>query len=247
MLPEDLAPVRVIPTDKIQGRDRRGIRAQEDGREVGRSGHDRRPGRGYSVPLISAGLEHPASAGVKVDRESQSAAADPTSRPSSEQAKAEARRSSCSARRSRRRPALLPAAEVEGLYRRLLRHGRDLRLVAVHAYRAATSRRSASTSTTSRSRSRTSLPFEKQFGQTNSFGAPSWVAVQMIAMGIRNSCADGNDKPRRSSPRHRQGQDQDLDARRSRSRSTSGDVMGGVGFTIFQIGNDGSYSVVQKG
>ena len=26
-----------------------------------------------------------------------------------------------------------------------------------------------------------------------------------------------------------------------------GDVVGGVGFTIFQIGSDGSYNVVQKG
>jgi len=29
--------------------------------------------------------------------------------------------------------------------------------------------------------------------------------------------------------------------------SNTGDVVGGVGFTIFQIGNDGSYNTVQKG
>src|SRR5207253_5319493 len=33
--------------------------------------------------------------------------------------------------------------------------------------------------------------FEKKYGKTISFGAPSWVAVQMMAMGISNACADG--------------------------------------------------------
>ena len=33
--------------------------------------------------------------------------------------------------------------------------------------------------------------FKNKFGDTNSFGAPTWVATQMIAMAISKACADG--------------------------------------------------------
>ena len=57
--------------------------------------------------------------------------------------------------------------------------------------------------------------FEKQYGQTNSFGAPSWVAVQTIAMGISRLVCRRQDEPRRGSPRHRQGQAEDLAPRQA--------------------------------
>lgn len=89
--------------------------------------------------------------------------------------------------------------------------------------------------------------FEKKYGPTISFGAPSFIAVQAIAMGISTSCADG---------RTSRGE-----VRRDIGKVTMktsllgapiafdkfGDVVGGVGFTIFQIGGNGSYNVVQKG
>ena len=89
--------------------------------------------------------------------------------------------------------------------------------------------------------------FEKKYGQTISFGAPSWVAVQMIAMGISNACADGHV----SRPEVRR----DIGKVKIKTSLLGkpiafdkfGDVVGGVGFTIFQIGGDGSYNVVQKG
>ena len=91
--------------------------------------------------------------------------------------------------------------------------------------------------------------FKARFGDTISFGAPSFVAVQAIAMGISAACADGQG---RAVPRSA------VRSARSRCRTSllgaarsafdkSGDVVGGVGFTIFQIGNDGSYNIVQKG
>jgi branched-chain amino acid transport system substrate-binding protein len=89
--------------------------------------------------------------------------------------------------------------------------------------------------------------FEKKYGKTISFGAPSFVAVQTIAMGISAACADGH----ASRPEVRR----DIGKVKLKtsllgkpiSFDKFGDVVGGVGFTIFKIGNDGSYNVVQKG
>ena len=89
--------------------------------------------------------------------------------------------------------------------------------------------------------------FEKQYGQTNSFGAPSWVAVQTIAMGISASCADG--KTSRGEVRRDIGNVKLKTSLLGKPIAFDkfGDVVGGVGFTIFQIGSGGQYSVVQKG
>jgi branched-chain amino acid transport system substrate-binding protein len=89
--------------------------------------------------------------------------------------------------------------------------------------------------------------FTKRFGDTNSFGLPTWVAVQMIATAVSQACADGKitrNEVRRLVP--------------SVSLTTSllgkpiafqknGDQKGGVSFTIFQIQGDRSYKVVQPG
>lgn len=89
--------------------------------------------------------------------------------------------------------------------------------------------------------------FKARFGDTISFGAPNFVAVQAIAMGVSAACADG--RVSRAEVRREIGK-----VRMSTSLlgapirfSNTGDVVGGVGFTIFQIGNDGSYNTVQKG
>ena len=89
--------------------------------------------------------------------------------------------------------------------------------------------------------------FKARFGDTISFGAPIFVAVQAIAMGVSAACADG--RVSRAEVRREIGK-----VRMSTSLlgapirfSNTGDVVGGVGFTIFQIGNDGSYNTVQKG
>ena len=89
--------------------------------------------------------------------------------------------------------------------------------------------------------------FKKKFGQTISFGAPSWVALQTIAMGISNACADG--KVSRGEVRRDIGKVKLNTSLLGKPIAFDkfGDVVGGVGFTIFQIGGNGSYNVVQKG
>jgi len=89
--------------------------------------------------------------------------------------------------------------------------------------------------------------FEKQYGKTNSFGAPSWVAVQTIAMGISMACADG--KVSRAEVRKDIGKVKLKTSLLGKPIAFDkfGDVVGGVGFTIFQIGSGGQYNVVQKG
>ncbi len=89
--------------------------------------------------------------------------------------------------------------------------------------------------------------FESKYGKTISFGAPTFVAVQMIAMGISNACADG--KATRSEVRREIGKISLTTSLLGKpiAFQSSGDVKGGVGFTIFQIGSDGAYNVVQKG
>jgi ABC-type branched-subunit amino acid transport system substrate-binding protein len=89
--------------------------------------------------------------------------------------------------------------------------------------------------------------FTRKYGQTISFGAPSFVAVQAMAMGISMACADG--KVSRPEVRKEVGK-----VKMSNSLLGApiafdklGDVVGGVGFTMFQIGGNGTYNVVQKG
>ena len=66
--------------------------------------------------------------------------------------------------------------------------------------RAHTSRRSGSTSTTSPIAKPYIAAFKKQYGQTTSFGAPTWVAAQTIAMAISQSCTDGKTSRARFGP-----------------------------------------------
>jgi branched-chain amino acid transport system substrate-binding protein len=89
--------------------------------------------------------------------------------------------------------------------------------------------------------------FKAKYGDTISFGVPTWVAVQTMAHAISIACADG--KITRAEARR------DLDKvslktsiiGRPIAFQKSGDVKGGISFTIFQIGSDGKYNAVQAG
>jgi hypothetical protein len=69
----------------------------------------------------------------------------------------------------------------------------------------------------------------------------------MIAMGISNACADG--KVSRAEVRRDIGKVSIKTSLLGKPIAFDqfGDVVGGVGFTIFQIGSDGSYNSVQAG
>jgi ABC-type branched-subunit amino acid transport system substrate-binding protein len=90
--------------------------------------------------------------------------------------------------------------------------------------------------------------FKKKYGaDTISFGVPTWIAMQTIAHAISIGCADG--KITRNEARR------DLDKvslktsiiGRPIAFTKTGDVKGGINFSIFQIGGDGKYKVVQSG
>jgi branched-chain amino acid transport system substrate-binding protein len=89
--------------------------------------------------------------------------------------------------------------------------------------------------------------FKARFGDTISFGAPSFVAVQAMAMGISAACADG--RVSRAEVRREIGKVKMSNTLLGApvAFDKQGDVAGGVGFSIFRIGNDGSYNIVQKG
>ena len=90
--------------------------------------------------------------------------------------------------------------------------------------------------------------FEKKYGKTISFGAPSFIAVQAIAMGISLACADG--EVSRSEVRKDIGLVKMAPTTllgKPIAFDKFGDPIGGVGFSIFQIGSNGSYNEVQKG
>ena len=89
--------------------------------------------------------------------------------------------------------------------------------------------------------------FKARFGETISFGAPSFVAVQAIAMGISAACADG--KVSRPEVRRAIGRVKMSNTLLGKpvAFDKAGDVAGGVGFSIFQIASNGSYNIVQKG
>src|SRR5689334_9560795 len=76
--------------------------------------------------------------------------------------------------------------------------------------------------------------FEKKYGKTISFGAPSFVAVEAMALGIADSCKDG----RTSRPEVRKDigkvKMSNTILGKPVSFDSNGDVVGGVGFTIFQ-------------
>jgi len=89
--------------------------------------------------------------------------------------------------------------------------------------------------------------FKARFGDTISFGAPSFVAVQALAMGVSAACKDG--KVTRAEVRREIGKVKMSNTLLGApvAFDKNGDVAGGVGFSIFRIGNDGSYGIVQKG
>jgi len=92
--------------------------------------------------------------------------------------------------------------------------------------------------------------FKKKFGQdTISFGVPTWVAVQTMAHAISIACTAGHGHITRTSARlalDKVNLKTSLIGRPIAFQKT-GDVRGGISFTIFQIGGNGKYTAVQAG
>ena len=240
-----LLPAR-RPDGQVSRRHRRGVRAQEDGREEGRHGHDRRPGRGVLGAADHADLEPPRQGG----REGRSPVAGGSAdrlHPASNKAKAEGAKVVVLGSQI--------ASNAQLFFQQLKSRGYSGGFLGTDGTFDSTKFTVPGAYISSFSLDIHDVPiakpytaaFEKQYGQTNSFGAPSWVAVQTIAMGISASCADG--KTSRGEVRRDIGNVKLKTSLLGKPIAFDkfGDVVGGVGFTIFQIGSGGKYSVVQKG
>jgi branched-chain amino acid transport system substrate-binding protein len=89
--------------------------------------------------------------------------------------------------------------------------------------------------------------FTRRFGKTINFGAPSWVAVQALAMAISKSCADGKASKAEVLKNVRKVTMTKSLLGKPVAFLPSGDVKGGINFSIFRIADDHSYKLVQAG
>lgn len=244
-----LAPVyfrRVVPTDKRQGLTDAAFVLKKLGVKSGDQVMTVDQAEAYSVPLITLITQTLQKAGVKVDRESQSdTQTDFTSlanRATAQHAQAVVFASQV-------------ASNAQLFFQQLKSKGYTGKFLGTDGTFDSSKFTVPGAYISSFSLDIHDVPiakpytvaFEKKYGQTNSFGAPTWVAVQMIAMGISNACADG--KVSRAEVRRDIGNVKIKTSLLGKPIAFDkfGDVVGGVGFTIFQIGSNGSYKVVQKG
>jgi ABC-type branched-subunit amino acid transport system substrate-binding protein len=244
-----LAPVyfrRVVPTDKRQGATDAAFVLKKMGVKAGDQVMTVDQAEAYSVPLIALISSILSKAGVKVDHESQPAAeVDFTSlanKATAEHAKAVVFGSQIASNAQ----LFLQQLKSRGFSGGFLGTDGTFDSSKFTVPGAYISSFSLDIHDVPIAKPYTAA-FEKQYGKTNSFGAPSWVAVQTIAMGISTACADG--RVSRGEVRR------DIGLVKLKTSLLGkpiafdkfGDVVGGVGFTIFQIGSGGSYNVVQKG
>ena len=237
---------RVVPTDKRQGVTDADFVLKQLGVKSGDTVMTVDQAEAYSVPLITLITQTLDKAGVKVDRQSQPAAqTDFTSlanRAVAEKAKAVVLGSQV-------------ASNAQLFFQQLKSRGYQGDFLGTDGTFDSSQFKVPGAYISSFSLDIHDVPvaksyvaqFEQKYGQTISFGAPSFVAVQAIAMGISAACADG--KVSRPEVRREIGKVKMSNTLLGKpvSFDKNGDVVGGVGFTIFKIASDGSYNVVQKG
>jgi ABC-type branched-subunit amino acid transport system substrate-binding protein len=237
---------RVVPTDKRQGLTDADFVLKKLGVKSGDTVMTVDQAEAYSVPLITLITQTLDKAGVKVDRQSQPAAqTDFTSlanRAVAQKAKAVVLGSQV-------------ASNAQLFFQQLKSRGYQGDFLGTDGTFDSSQFKVPGAYISSFSLDIHDVPvakpyvaqFEKKYGQTISFGAPSFVAVQAMAMGISAACADG--KVSRAEVRREIGKVKMSNTLLGKpvSFDKNGDVVGGVGFTIFKIASDGSYNVVQKG
>ena len=237
---------RVVPTDKAQGNTDATFAEKKMGVKSGDTVMTVDQAEAYSVPLISLITSILQKDGVKVDRESQPAAqTDFTSLAN----KAVAEHASAiifAGQVAANAQVFLQQLKADGFSGKWLSTDGTFDSTQFKVPGAYISSFSLDIHNVAIAKPITAA-FEKKYGKTISFGAPSWVAVQMIAMGISNACADG--KVSRAEVRRDIGKVSIKTSLLGKpiAFDANGDVVGGVGFTIFQIGGDSSYNVVQSG
>ena len=237
---------RVVPTDKRQGNTDSDFALKKMGVKSGDTVMTVDQAEAYSVPLISLITSNLQKAGVKVDRESQPAAQTDFTSLANKAVAEHATAVIFAGQVAANAQVFDQQLHADGFHGGWLSTDGTFDSTQFKFPGAFISSFSLDIHTVAIAKSITAA-FEKKFGKTISFGAPSWVAVQMIAMGISNACADG--KVSRAEVRRDIGKVSIKTSLLGKPIAFDqfGDVVGGVGFTIFQIGNDGSYNSVQAG
>jgi branched-chain amino acid transport system substrate-binding protein len=236
---------RVVPTDKAQGETDADFALKKMGVKSGDTVMTVDQAEAYSIPLISLITTKLQAAGVKVDRESQAAAqTDFTSL--ANKAVAEHATAVIFAGQVAANAQVFYQLKANGFTGKWLSTDGTFDSSTFKVPGAFISSFSLDIHNVAVAKAITAA-FESKYGKTISFGAPSWIAVQMIAMGISNACADG--KATRAEVRKDIGMVSIATSLLGKpiAFQSTGDVKGGVGFTIFQIGGDDSYSVAQAG
>jgi ABC-type branched-subunit amino acid transport system substrate-binding protein len=237
---------RVVPTDKAQGNTDADFALKKLGVKSGDTVMTVDQAEAYSVPLISLISSRLQAAGVKVDRESQAAAQTDFTSLANKAVAEHAAAVIFAGQVAANAQVFDQQLKADGFTGKWLSTDGTFDSSTFKVPGAYISSFSLDIHSVAVAKSITAA-FEKKYGKTISFGAPSWVAVQMIAMGISNACADG--KVSRAEVRRDIGKVSIKTSLLGKpiAFDKNGDVVGGVGFTIFQIGSDGSYNVVQGG
>ena len=244
-----LAPVyfrRVVPTDKRQGATDAEFVLKKLGVKSGDSVMTVDQAEAYSVPLITLITQLLDKAGVKVDRESQPAAQTDFTSLANKAVAQKAKAVVFGSQVASNAQLFLQQLKSKGFSGDFLGTDGTFDSSQFKVPGAYISSFSLDIHDVAAAKPFVSQ-FEKKYGQTISFGAPSFVAVQAIAMGISTSCADG--RTSRGEVRREIGKVKMKTSLLGAPIAFDkfGDVVGGVGFTMFQIGSNGSYNVVQKG
>ncbi len=237
---------RVVPTDKAQGNTDATFAEKKMGVKSGDTVMTVDQAEAYSVPLISLITSILQKDGVKVDRESQPAAQTDFTSLANKAVAEKATAVIFAGQVAANAQVFLQQLKADGFSGKWLSTDGTFDSTQFKVPGAYISSFSLDIHQVAIAKPITAA-FEKKFGKTISFGAPSWVAVQMIAMGISNACADG--KVSRAEVRREIGKVSVKTSLLGKPIAFDkfGDVVGGVGFTIFQIGGDGAYNVVQSG
>jgi ABC-type branched-subunit amino acid transport system substrate-binding protein len=239
---------RVVPNDNFQGNvdvtfmlNKLGIKSGDQVMTVDQA-------EAYSVPLVTLASKLLADKGVKVDRESQPASqADFTSLAQ----KAVAERASAvffAGQVASNAQLFLQQLKADGFTGKWISTDGTFDSSNFKVPGAYVSSFSLNVSSVAQDASIVAA-FTKRYGQTINFGVPTWAAVQMMAHAISIACTAGHGHITRTTAR--------LDLNKVSLKNSilgkpvafqkSGDVKGGISFTIFQIGSDGKYNVVQSG
>jgi branched-chain amino acid transport system substrate-binding protein len=238
---------RVVPNDNFQGSVDVAFMLKKLGIKSGDQVMTVDQAEAYSVPLISLMTSLLQKAGVKVDRESQPASQTDFTSLAQKAVAEKAKAVAFAGQVASNAQLFLQQLKADGFSGKWISTDGTFdstKFTVAGAYISSFSLDIHSV----KSAAGIVAAYKRRFNQdTISFGVPTWIAVQMMALAISKGCENG--KITRTEAR------KDLDKVKIKTSiigrpiafTKNGDVKGGINFSIFQIGSDGKYNVVQSG